>query len=111
MSNGEKVPPNDIEQAIMTDTAFQQIMLIGEGRPKLGLLVYSDIDDLQQLCDRANNRLKDFPGYARICHVARVPDEWTVDNGMLTPTLKLKRGVIEKHYADSIEAMYQERLC
>ncbi len=110
MSSGEKVPPNDIEQAIMVDTAFQQIMLIGEGRPKLGLLVYSDIDNVQELCDRANKQLHDFPGFARICHVARVAEEWTVDNGMLTPTLKIKRKVIEKHYAGQIDDMYQERL-
>lgn len=107
LSSGEKVPPGDIEQVISQDPIFEQVMLVGEGRPKLGLLVKSDVEDLQVLCDHANKQLHGFPGYAQICHIAHVQDEWTVESGMLTPTLKLKRPVIEKKYAEQIEAMYQ----
>ena len=106
LSNGEKVPPADAEQAIMRDTAFEQAMLVGEKRPKLGLLVVSAITDLAQLCARANAQLRDFPGYARIYHIARLPEACTVENGLLTPTLKLKRNKIEQRYAAEIEAMY-----
>ena len=106
LSNGEKVPPTDAEQAILRDTAFEQVMVIGEGRPKLGLLAVSKITDTRELCDRANNQLRDFPGYAHIHYLARISDTWTVENGLLTPTLKLKRNEIEKRYAREIEAMY-----
>ena len=41
LSNGEKVPPADAEAAILRDTIFEQVMLVGEGRPKLGLLCVS----------------------------------------------------------------------
>ena len=106
LSNGEKVPPTDAEAAILRDAVFEQVMVIGEGRPKLGLLTVSKNTDLKELCQRANDKLHDFPGYTRIHHIARVADPWTVENGLLTPTLKLKRKEIEKRLAREIEAMY-----
>jgi len=106
MSNGEKVPPGDIEAAILRDPVFEQVMLVGEGRPKLGLIVVSRLDDPEQLVERANAQLEDFPGYARISGVIRVEDPWTVENGMLTPTLKIKRSVIEQQLASRIETLY-----
>ncbi len=107
LSNGEKIPPVDLEQAIQMDPVFEHVMVVGEGRPKLGLLVVSPLSDEAELCARANRLLKDFPGYARICHIARVPGPWTVENGLLTPTLKLKRPELERRYARELEAMYE----
>ena len=107
LSNGEKVSPGDIEQAILADPEFEQVMLIGEGRPKLGLLVVSTQKDKERLCQRANELLHDFPGYVKIFSVARISEEWSVENGLLTPTLKPKRKEIEKRYASEIEALYQ----
>ncbi len=106
LSNGEKIPPADAEQAILRDGAFEQVMIIGEGRPKLGLLAVSKIADEKQLLARANVQLRDFPGYVRLSHIARLEQAWTVENGLLTPTMKLKRGEIEKQFAREIEAMY-----
>jgi len=109
LSNGEKVPPGDAEQAIARDTEFDQAMVVGEGRAHLGLLVVSKLEDERELCRRANAQLKDFPGYAKIRHLARLADPWTVENGMITPTLKLKRNKIEERYAKEIEAMYKRQ--
>ncbi len=106
LSNGEKVSPADAEQAILRDAAFEQVMMIGEGWPKLGLLVVSQIKDKVQLCARANVQLHDFPGYVRIHHIARLEEPWTVENGLLTPTLKSKRKEIEQRFASEIKAMY-----
>jgi long-chain acyl-CoA synthetase len=106
LSSGEKVPPTDAEAAILRDVAFEQVMVLGEGRPKLGLLAVSKIGDAATLCARANAQLYDFPGYARICHITRLEEPWTVESGLLTPTLKLKRNEIEKRFAREIEAMY-----
>jgi long-chain acyl-CoA synthetase len=51
---------------------------------------------------------KDFPGYAQIRKVTLIADEkWTVDNGLLTPTMKLKRGPILAKYAAQVESMYK----
>ncbi len=106
LSNGEKVPPTDAEAAILRDAAFEQVMVLGEGRSKLGLLVVSKIEDTAQLCARANAQLHNFPGYTRICHIAHLAEPWSVENGLLTPTLKLKRNEIEKRFVREIEAMY-----
>ncbi len=112
LSNGEKVPPTDAEQAILADSVFEQVMLIGEGRAKLGLLVVSSIENEAELCARANRQLHGFPGYARIYHIARLSEPWTVENGLLTLTQKLKRKQIEQRFAKEIEAMYQrDDLC
>ncbi|MEE8388487.1 MAG: long-chain fatty acid--CoA ligase [Acidiferrobacterales bacterium] len=106
MSNGEKLPPGDVEQAIMMDTAFEQLMIIGEGRAKLGMLAVSDIENEKELCDRANAKLKDFPGWVRIHYLKRMSEPWSVENGFMTPTLKLKRASIEKHWAKEIEEIF-----
>ena len=107
LSNGEKIPPADAEQAIMRDTVFEQVMVVGEGRAHLGLVCVSKLDNEKELCIRANAQLKDFPGYARIRHITRVNEAWTVENGLITPTLKLKRNKIEERFAKEIEAMYK----
>lgn len=106
LTNGENVSPTDTEQAILSDPVFEQVMVIGEARPRLGLLAVSKLEDTKELCDRANKQLHGFPGYARICYVTRLEEPWTVENGLLTPTLKLKRNVIEQRFADKIDAMY-----
>ena len=112
LSSGEKVPPASAEQAIMMDSVFEQVMVLGEGRSKLGLLAVSSITDEKELCARANKQLHGFPGYAKICYISRVEGPWSVENGLLTPTLKLKRKEVEQRYAREIEAMYQrEDLC
>jgi long-chain acyl-CoA synthetase len=107
LSTGEKIPPGDAEQAVMQDTVFEQAMVVGEGRAHLGLLVVSKLENEKELCARANAQLRELPGYARIRHLARVTEAWTVENGLITPTLKLKRNKIEEKYAKEIEAMYR----
>jgi long-chain acyl-CoA synthetase len=112
LSNGEKVPPSDAEQAILMDPAFEQVLVLGEGRGHLGLLVVSRLEDRHELCQRANAQLSSFPGYAKIHHVARIAEPWTVENELLTATLKPRRNKIEERYAREIEEMYRrENAC
>lgn len=106
LSNGEKVVPSDAEQAILRDPVFEQVMLIGEGRSKLGLLCVTKRSNHQELCVRANLQLAAFPGYVKIRHVATVSGPWTIENGLLTPTMKLKRDEIMRHYAKEIKQMF-----
>jgi long-subunit acyl-CoA synthetase (AMP-forming) len=47
-----------------------------------------------------------FPGYAQVRELAVVNEPWTPDNGMATPTLKLRRKQILQHYSDLAERMY-----
>ena len=105
-SNGEKLPPQDVELAILGDGAFEQLMLVGEGRPFLILVAVAKEADEKQLVKRANDRLKAFPRYARVRRAIVTPEPWTVENGLLTPTLKIRREKVLKRFADEIDAVY-----
>ena len=106
LSNGEKLPPQDAELAILGDGIFEQLMLIGEGRPFLTLLAVAKDADEKQLVKRANDRLAHFPRYVRVRRAIVSPEPWTVENGLLTPTLKVKRSDVLKRFAPEIDAVY-----
>ncbi|MEO8346453.1 MAG: AMP-binding protein [Betaproteobacteria bacterium] len=108
MSNGEKLPPQDAEFAILRDPVFEQVMLVGEGRPYVVLLAVTQEADEKVLIKRANDRLKDFPRWTRVRRVVMSSEPWSVDNGLLTPTLKLKRPLLLKKLAPQIEAAYAD---
>ncbi len=50
--------------------------------------------------------LKEFPGYAQIRRVCLYLDSWTLENGLLTPTLKIKRAQILERFSNDIEKIY-----
>jgi long-chain acyl-CoA synthetase len=106
LSNGEKLPPQDVEHAIMQDPVFEQVMLVGEGRPFVLLLAVSQETDEKALLRRANDQLKSFPRWIRVRRVIPTHDAWNVDNGLLTPTMKLKRPIVVAHFKDRIDAAY-----
>jgi long-chain acyl-CoA synthetase len=129
MSNGEKIPPFDIEAAILRDLLFGQVMLVGEAKPCLGLFAVLNreqwdslaaekgYDDLSvkpaqsELLARIAAQMKEFPGYAQVRRVAASFEPWTIDNGLLTPTLKLRRGQIMERYRNEFERMYSRLDC
>ena len=106
LSNGEKLPPQDVELAILGDQTFEQGILIGEGRPFLTLVTVTKETDEKSLIQRANDRLKEFPRYIRVRRVVATRDPWTVDNGLLTPTLKVRRESVQKKFGAEIEHAY-----
>ena len=106
LSNGEKLPPQDVELAILGDQVFEQAILVGEGRPFLTLVTVTRETDEKKLIQRANDRLKQFPRYIRVRRVVATREPWTVDNGMLTPTLKVRREQVQKQLGAEIERAY-----
>ncbi len=108
LSNGEKLPPQDAEFAILHDPVFEQVMLVGEGRPYVVLLAVTKETDEKELIRRANDQLKDFPRWTRVRRVIMSQEPWSVDNGLLTPTLKLKRPLLLQKLAPQIEAAYAQ---
>ena len=129
LANGEKVPPSDMENAIALDELVDQVMVIGEGKPYLSALVvpnpeaFARIAQSLQLdpaneavcCDEnvvsifmqhVEQRTQSFPGYAQVRSVAVVKEPWTPDNGLATPTLKLRRNRILERYQDLTEKLY-----
>ena len=129
LANGEKVPPADMEMAIALDPLFEQVIVIGDNRPYLTALIvlnpeqwasYSkgmnlDANDKNALwdevlekavCEKLGGLLSEFPGYAQVHRASCTLDAWTVENGLITPTLKLKRNRILEHFSDTIDQMY-----
>jgi long-chain acyl-CoA synthetase len=132
LGNGEKVSPNDMEMAILLDPLIKQVMIIGEGRAFLAALVVLSTEEWVKFSDtlgvkatdktslkekfvekailaRIGKQIAAFPRFASIRRVHLSRDPWTVDNGLLTPTLKIKRLQIEKQYQENIEALYTMR--
>ncbi len=114
LANGEKIPPTDMEMAIGSDPLIEQVMVVGEGKAFLSaLIVLADDPRAKQLTEeqvheRVNEKIKSFPGYAQLRKVCVVDEPWTIDNDMLTPTLKIKRNCIAECYASQIDFMYQK---
>jgi long-chain acyl-CoA synthetase len=130
LANGEKLPPADMEMAIALDTLFEQVMIIGENRPFLTALLVINPEQWQRVAqdlqldtgapgaprseafeklvkEKLAQRLAEFPGYARIHQVTCSLEPWTIDNELITPTLKLKRNRIMERFAADIERMYE----
>ena len=63
--------------------------------------------DNDALCRRVAQRLHSFPGYAQVRRVAIIDEPWTVEAGLLTPTLKLRRQRILDHYRLVIDDLYE----
>lgn len=130
MSTGEKVPPADMEAAILRDALFEQAMLIGEGRSYLSVLVVLNSSQWETLAAQHNldrnwhhlredprleeillarivAQIREFPGYAKIYRVALAAEPWTIENGLLTPTLKLRRGQVLERYKTEAARLYE----
>jgi long-chain acyl-CoA synthetase len=117
LGNGEKVPPVDMELAILLDPLIENVIVVGEGRPYLTALCVLDKEEAKKagevsdkvVAARIAAQLKSFPGYAQVRRVAIVETPWTVDNGLLTPTLKLKRAPILERFKPEIDKLYEGR--
>lgn len=109
LSNGEKVSPQDVEIAILDDPVFEQVLLIGEGKPFFALLAVTQAREEKTLVRRANAQLKHFPRYVRVRRVVALDEPWTIENGLLTPTMKIKRSAVLAQYRPLIEQLYQAR--
>jgi long-chain acyl-CoA synthetase len=110
LSNGEKVPPTDIEDALLKDTWVDQVMVVGEGKAFLvALIVPSEQGksvDKRAFIQRFSKDLHAFPGYEKIKGVVVCETPWTIEEGLLTPTMKLRRSHILEKYMGEVEAVY-----
>lgn len=132
LSNGEKVPPADIEAAILSHALFEQAMVVGEGQSHLAAVLVFDgeqwpelaqslgLDPMQNssLSDKKLHQyvikllrqsLHNFPAYARIRRVSLSLQPWTIENGLLTPTLKVKRPAVMSRYQQEIKSLFDSK--
>jgi len=56
--------------------------------------------------ERIAHQLREFPGYAQVRRVTLTLEPWTVENGLLTPTMKLKRAKVMEKFNAEIDQMY-----
>jgi long-chain acyl-CoA synthetase len=125
LSTGEKVMASAVEAAIRRDTLFDQACVIGEGRPclvavislnprrwtsaasELGVDAQAPTTASAAILQRINRLLYDLPRHAQVRAVHPVLEPWTIQQGVLTPTLKIKRQAVEERYASEIAALYE----
>ncbi len=131
-AGGKKVAPQPIESRTQLSPFVAQAILVGDRRPFPTLLVVPDFDRLahwasehgitvkkrEELCreplvldlmeQETLGRLKHLAQFERPKKVTILGEELTVDAGLLTPTFKVKRRLVEQRFRDAIEAMYTE---
>ncbi len=130
LSNGEKVPPVDMELAITLQPEFDQALVVGEGKSYISALVVLNGENWPQIAQQHGldpldpeslkdkklmsamqkviaKALHDFPGYAKVRRVSLSLQPWTIEDGFMTPTLKIKRPKVIEACQAEIDAMYK----
>lgn len=129
-SNGKYIAPQVLETALGQDIFVEQVTVIGDGRKYVSALIVPNFDELKAYAakkkieyksveDLVNNpdihamfdaRIqryqKDMASYEQIKRFVILPRPFSMENGELTNTLKVRRAVINKRYARLIDAMY-----
>ncbi|NHN46793.1 long-chain fatty acid--CoA ligase [Halostella sp. JP-L12] len=133
LSTGKNVAPAPIEDAFASSQVVEQCMVMGDGEKFVSALLVPNVETVRQwadeegvdlpddraaLCrddrvrefvqaevDRVNER---FEPHERIKQFRLVPEEFTEENGLLTPTMKKKRRNILDRFGDEVEAIYAD---
>ena len=129
-SGGSNISPQNIENSIKDSRFIEQVAIIGDRRKHLSALVIPVFEELlnwaqeesitfngredlvkkEQVIALYENEIKRYTSqFARVEQVRKfklLTSDWTQETGELTPTLKVKRMVVEKKYAKEIEEMY-----
>ncbi|MEO6965045.1 MAG: long-chain fatty acid--CoA ligase [Acidobacteriaceae bacterium] len=131
-SGGKFIAPQPIENQLKADPLIGNAAVVGDRKKFASVLISPNFTALeawaqekgiaakdrpqlvsnptvlaayQSIVDRVNATLASFQTLKRLCLVA---EEWTIDGGELTPSMKLKRRVVEERYAAEIERLYEE---
>jgi len=132
LSNGKYVAPQLLESLLKQSEFVSQVVVIGAGRKQPAALVVPEWEALKQALHEAGEKFpedreelsrfpkavkivqraaidltKNLADYERVRKVALLPEEFSIDKGELTPTLKVKRRVIDEKFGDVIEGLYQ----
>ncbi|MFY1047605.1 AMP-dependent synthetase/ligase [Chryseobacterium sp. GP-SGM7] len=129
-SNGKYIAPQTIENLLTNNNFIQQIVLIAEGKQFVSALIvpnfefladylkkknipftnWEEIVQKKEIIDfykeKINEIQKHLSDYERVKKFTLMPSEFEISNGEITPTLKIKRNIVLKKYADVIEKMY-----
>ncbi len=135
LTNGENIEPQPIESACLRSPYIDQIMIVGQDKKSLGALIIPNIEALEawvlnQNCNIANSdinanlnhqiirdlfreelnrEVRNRPGYRRddeIIVFELIPEPFTIENGLLTQTLKIRRNVVRERYSTAIANLF-----
>lgn len=131
-SNGKYIAPQMIESRLLVDKYIEQIAIIADQRKFVTALIVpdfalleeyardnnidvknkADICENRQILKMMNERIttlqQGLAGYEQIKRFTLLPNNFSIESGELTNTLKMKRGVLQKNYSAEIEKMYEE---
>jgi long-chain acyl-CoA synthetase len=114
-AGGKNVPPQNLENALKAAREVSQALVVGDRRPYVVALLTLDPEATEGLAEEeVRTRIQatvdavnaELARYEQIKRFAILPRDFSMDEGELTPTLKLKRRVCEEHFAAEIEALY-----
>jgi long-chain acyl-CoA synthetase len=133
LSNGKYVAPQFVESLIKQSEFVNQVVVIGAGRKQPAALIVPDWEALASAVEETGTAApkphrelsanpvamkivqrdvaaltKDLHDYERVRRIVLLPNEFTIDSGELTPTLKVKRRVIDERYSKEITELYGE---
>lgn len=132
LSGGKNVSPAYLENKLVADSYIAQACVVGDNRKHLAALLVPNIENLQpflkekgldgkpveELVKSAELRAlyqshlrelnKQLSDIEAISAFSLLPHPFTQENEELTPTLKLRRKIVQAHYRDRIEAMYRD---
>jgi long-chain acyl-CoA synthetase len=128
LSNGKYVAPLQVESLLKQSPLVSQAVVVGSGRKQVGALIVPDWEALKeemkgsgvdtgatreelaadpQFIKRVQNDAvaltRELSDYERVKRVYLIPREFSIDKGEMTPTLKIKRSVIDEKYEDAID--------
>ncbi len=126
LSTGKNVAPQPIETALVAAPHISQSIVLGDGRKYVAALIVPDYEAVRRSLDteapdsqlakdeRVRALIEDdieaatrgFAGYERLKRFALLPRELSQEEGELTPTLKVKLGVVREHYSEVVEKLY-----
>ena len=128
-AGGKNIAPQNIENDLKASKYVSQALVVGDRRPYAAALVTLDATEIEKWAGEQGiepdpNVLAEHPRvhelvqgivddvnrdrsrYEQLKRFTILPRDFTMEDGEVTPTLKLKRGVVEEHFADEIERLY-----
>ena len=131
-AGGKNVAPQNIENLLKTNPYIVNVMVLGDRRKFISALIVPEFEKLEAFAKEnsidytgreallQNARIKkmmeeqiesssqNLAQYEKIKKFALLDRDFTIDEGELTPTLKVKRNIVERKYADLIESLYKD---
>jgi long-chain acyl-CoA synthetase len=117
-AGGKNVAPQNLENALKTSKYVSQALVVGDRKPYVAALITLDEKEIaswrglggrdvrelvQGVVDDVN---RDLSRFEQIKRFAILPRDFSAEEGEVTPTLKLKRRVVQEHFSGEIEALY-----